>query len=66
MEAARSLAPRRVEVTFSPQRTSSEILALAFRRLTEGEAVRPPHVGRGQAPREQGCVEANQAQEVTR
>lgn len=66
MEAARSLAPRRVEATFSPQRTSSEILALAFQRLTDGEPVRQARLLSAQAPYEQGCFEANQVQEATR
>jgi hypothetical protein len=39
MDEGRSLVPRRVEVKFSPQRTSSEILALAYQMLTGGKEV---------------------------
>jgi hypothetical protein len=53
-------------VKFAPQRTSSEILALAFQMLTCPEEVRLSNCSSVQTPRSQGCFEARQVQEVTR
>lgn len=66
MEEARSLAVRRVEVQFSPQRTSSEILALAFQMLTCPAEVRLSNRSSVQTPPNQGCTETGQKQEVMR
>ena len=66
MDEARSLAPRRVEVKFAPQRMSGEILALAFQLLTCQEDVRLSSCGGVQTQRQQGCFEARKIREVTR
>lgn len=66
MEEARSLAPRRVVATFAPQRTSGEILAQAFERLTLGGAAESQDGSSVQSPRNPTRAGCSKPMEVTR
>lgn len=67
MEAARSSVLRRVKREFAPERISSEILALAFERLTgTTDRGRTDACDSVQAPHDQGRFQTSPIQEVMR
>jgi hypothetical protein len=64
MEEARSLILRRVKVEYAPQRTASEILALAFGLLTDRNQSRPLDRNSVQARVNRESIEGSSLQEV--